>query len=100
MISNRDITITIYVTVKEVQRAIGCSRSAAYEHLRKAAGRDKGKRGMLRVPVDRWERYASETFGGKKAKKRSNETRTSRHLRGNRSGGWLHDSCDNGSLRA
>jgi hypothetical protein len=64
MIRDREIAITIFVDVRDVQQALCCSLSLAYDHLRRAAGRDKGKRGMLRVPVHRWERYAEETFSG------------------------------------
>jgi hypothetical protein len=52
--------VTVFVSAQEVRRALGCSRSLAYEHLRRAAGREPGVRGLLRVPLDVWERYAKE----------------------------------------
>ncbi len=49
----RKLPLTVFVSVSDVQRALGCSRSAAYEHLRRAAGREQGVRGLLiRLPVD------------------------------------------------
>jgi hypothetical protein len=44
--------LTMWVAAPEVRRALGCSRSLAYEHLRRAAGRPAGVRGLLRVPLD------------------------------------------------
>jgi hypothetical protein len=31
--------VTVWVSATDVRRALGCSRSLAYEHLRRAAGR-------------------------------------------------------------
>ncbi len=78
MIRDREIVITMFVDVRDVRQALGCSLSAAYDHLRRAAGRDKGKRGMLRVPVDQWERYAKETFGSQRRGERRAEPRKNR----------------------
>ena len=58
------IAITQFVTAADVMQALQCSRSTAYEHLRRAAGRLPGDRGMLRVAMATWERYAERTFGG------------------------------------
>jgi len=49
--------VPMFVSAVEVRRSLGCSRSLAYEHLRRAAGREPGARGLLRVPLDVWERY-------------------------------------------
>ena len=54
--------ITQFVTVADVQEALQCSRTTAYEHLRRAAGRKAGDRGMLRVAVRTWERYVAQAF--------------------------------------
>ncbi len=59
----RDVPIRIYVTAKDVMAATGCSRSEAYRRLRAAAGRKRGTRKLLRVPVDVWERYADHEGG-------------------------------------
>jgi hypothetical protein len=59
----RLLELTIFVSAADVQRALGCSRSMAYEHLRHAAGRDFGDRGMLRVSIPIWEAYVEEVFG-------------------------------------
>ncbi len=32
--------VTVFVSAQEVRRALGCSRSLAYEHLRRTAGRE------------------------------------------------------------
>lgn len=51
------------VSARDVMAAVGCSKSAAYRHLREAAGRPNGTGKTLRVPVDTWERYAKRAFG-------------------------------------
>ena len=56
------VQLTRFVDAEDVTRALGCSRSTAYEHLRRAARRQQGERGLLRVPVTVWERYAAERF--------------------------------------
>src|SRR5258708_21045422 len=61
--SERVVPLTIWVGVKDVMHALGCSRSTAYEHLRRASGRSSGRRGLLRVEANVWERYAKEVFG-------------------------------------
>ena len=43
---------------------LGCSRSAAYEHLRRAARRAEGARGLLAVPVSMWNRYVERITSG------------------------------------
>ena len=53
----RVLPITVFVSASDVMQALGCSRSLAYEHLRAAAGRPPGTRGLLRVPVAVWEDY-------------------------------------------
>ena len=55
--------ITYWVAVSDVARALGCGRTTAYAHLRRAAGRRPGDRGLLRVPAPIWERYAAEHLG-------------------------------------
>lgn len=52
-----------YVGYRDVMAANGISKSAAYRHLRDAAGRPTGTRKTLRVSVETWERYARRTFG-------------------------------------
>lgn len=59
----RAAPITFWLAVDDVIHALGCSRTKAYEHLRRAAGRRPGERGLLRVPAPVWERYAFEHFG-------------------------------------
>ncbi len=49
--------LTVFVGVEEVRRQLGCRESLAYEHLRAAAGRRPGERGLLRVSSVVWERY-------------------------------------------
>ncbi len=61
--NDRVVPLTIWVGVKDVIRALGCSKSCAYEHLRRASGRSSGRRGLLRVEANVWERYAKEAFG-------------------------------------
>lgn len=58
-----DAAITYWVAVSDVARALGCGRTTAYAHLRRAAGRRPGDRGLLRVPAPVWERYAAEHLG-------------------------------------
>jgi len=64
--SQRTLPLTRFVSARDVQEAIGCSRTLAYRHLAEAAlaaGRtEKQKHSMLRVPVLVWERYAERTF--------------------------------------
>ena len=61
-VANRS-DINRFVRASDVILAVGCSRSAAYRHLREAAGRPNGTGKALRVTVDAWERYARRTFG-------------------------------------
>src|SRR5713101_231296 len=60
--TSRDFSLTAFVRVKDVMRALGCSRSLAYELLRRAARRTPGTRGLLRVPVLIWERFVLEVY--------------------------------------
>ncbi len=53
----RVLPITVFVSAADVMRALGCSKTVAYEHLRRAARRAPGTRGLLRVPVAVWEDY-------------------------------------------
>ena len=55
-------SVTSFVGAKDVMRALGCSRSAAYDHLRRAGAAPR-QGGLLRIPLDRWERYANLHFG-------------------------------------
>ena len=63
---DRKLPLTKFVSGRDVQEAIGCSRAIAYWHLAEAAagaGRtEKQKHSMLRVPVLVWERYVERTF--------------------------------------
>ena len=63
--TSRDFTLTAFVRVKDVMRALGCSRSLAYELLRRAAKRAPGSRGLLRVPVWAWERFVLEQYSAR-----------------------------------
>lgn len=54
--------LTEFVSAREVRRLLGCKESLAYEHLRRAAGRQPGERGLLRVTKQVWERYALREF--------------------------------------
>jgi hypothetical protein len=60
--TSRDFSLTAFVRVKDVMRALGCSRSLAYELLRRAAKRTPGTGGLLRVPVLIWERFVLEVY--------------------------------------
>src|SRR5215472_16893184 len=60
--TSRDFSLTAFVRVKDVMRALGCSRSLAYELLRRAAKRAPGSQGLLRVPVLVWERFVLEVY--------------------------------------
>lgn len=75
------VSITVFVAVDDVMRAIGCSRSQAYAYLREAAGRKHGDRGLLRVPALIWERYANARFGGPPKGDVSSRPLRSRHGR-------------------
>lgn len=59
------LPLTQWVSAKDVQKALSCSRTLAYEYLRRAARRPFGTRGLLRVPVDVWEAYARQTLMGR-----------------------------------
>src|SRR5687768_5500356 len=56
--------LTHYVSARDVQDVLGCSRSAAYDHLRCASGQRSRPRGLLRVALHVWEAYAERKFGG------------------------------------
>ena len=58
---------TVWVAAVDVMRLLGCSRSAAYRHLRRAAGRGRGTRRILRVSVEMWEQYAAALLQGQPA---------------------------------
>lgn len=60
--ARRNSTLTFWVAVSDVMEALACGRSTAYEHLRRAAGRRRGERGLLRVAAPVWERYAAENI--------------------------------------
>lgn len=59
----RTLGITLFVSRKDVEHALGCSRSTAAMHLRKAAGKTDSSRTLVRVSVERWEQYVKEVFG-------------------------------------
>jgi hypothetical protein len=63
-VTARVLPIAVYVSAEDVRAALGCSRSLAYWHLARAAGREPGARGLLRVSVATWENYARKTFEG------------------------------------
>lgn len=46
-----------YVGARDVVAQLGCSETVAYEHLRRAARRPSGARGLLRVKQSAWTRY-------------------------------------------
>ena len=58
-----DLDITVFVSAKDVMRALGCGRSSAYDHLRRAGGVSREGE-MLRISLEQWERYATLRFGG------------------------------------
>jgi hypothetical protein len=60
--SERNFALTKFVSANDVQRVLGCSKSHAYEHLRRATGKTGG--GLLRASVEVWEAYARSMFGG------------------------------------
>lgn len=45
------------LTPADVMQRHQLARSTAYEHMRRALGRPRGVRGVLRVPVHVWDRY-------------------------------------------
>jgi hypothetical protein len=53
--------LTQFMTPKEIQDALKCSRASAYRHVRRAAG--KAGRGLLRVAFEDWERYPRNHVG-------------------------------------
>lgn len=53
----RVIDLEPYVAADDVVRQLGCARASAYRHLRRAAGRLAGARGLLRVSVRVWSDY-------------------------------------------
>src|SRR6266540_1922719 len=55
-----NLLLTRYDHVQEVRRALGCSHSLAYEHLRRAAGREPTARAACLQPTRHVERYAKE----------------------------------------
>ena len=59
--------LTQFMTPKEIQEALECSRASAYRHVRRASG--KTGRGLLRVAFEDWERYI-----GRKLRCGSSET--------------------------
>ncbi len=56
IVNSREVVMTAFIRAKDVQRALGCSRSLAYEHLRRAAGRTGDQLGLLRVSASDWEK--------------------------------------------
>ena len=58
-----ELDITVFVSAKDVMRALGCGRSSAYDHLRRAGGVSREGE-MLRISLEQWERYATLRFGG------------------------------------
>jgi hypothetical protein len=60
--STNVLELPVFVDVTDVMNSMKCSRSAAYEHLRKAGGRLPGQRGQLRVPIYVWLRYVRARF--------------------------------------
>ena len=59
--------LTLFVCAKDVMRVLSCSQSAAYRHLRVAAGKTGSSRAMLRVSVAAWEQYAATVFAPRPA---------------------------------
>ena len=56
--------LTRALSLDELAReGVAESRRNVDEHLRRAANRGPGVRGLLRVPLDVWERYAKEVLG-------------------------------------
>ena len=58
----RVLPLPVYVAARDVVQQLGCSEAKAYQILRLAAGRPKGSRGMLRVPLARWSEFLEEKF--------------------------------------
>src|SRR5229473_1150345 len=58
----RVLPLTLFVSVADVERVLGCSRSTAYIHLRRVAKRPRGSHGLLRVSAHDWEKYINEVF--------------------------------------
>jgi hypothetical protein len=64
------LPLTKWVTAADVMEAVGCSRSAAYEYLHRAAGTGVRTGRAVRVTVEQWERYARVEFGRMEAEDR------------------------------
>ena len=61
--SARILDLEAFVCAADVVAQLGCARSTAYEHLRRAARRPPGSRGLLRVRASVWDRYVSRLSG-------------------------------------
>lgn len=59
------INLPVFVDVHDVRKTMKCSRSVAYEHMRRAVGRQTGQRGQLRVPLYVWREYVDLHFNPK-----------------------------------
>lgn len=46
--------VTTDLSVADVMDRHGLAKSTAYEHMRKALRRERGARGIMRVPVHVW----------------------------------------------
>src|SRR5687767_13333103 len=62
IVNSREMVLTAFIRAKDVVKALGCSKSTAYAHLRRAAGRVDGDRTLLRVPLSLWEQYLRKAF--------------------------------------
>src|SRR5258708_35696829 len=60
--AGRVLPLTVFVSVADVVRVLGSSRSTAYILLRRAAKRPRGTHGLLRVSAHDWESYINEVF--------------------------------------
>jgi hypothetical protein len=56
--------VTQYIGVREVMEALDCSKSLAYEHLKRAAGGLDTNGRLRRVALDDWEAYVRREFPG------------------------------------
>lgn len=63
--SLRELGMTVFVSRADVQQAVGCGRSTAAMHLRRAAGKTDSSKSLVRVPLQTWEEYAAKMWGPK-----------------------------------
>src|SRR5512132_1394745 len=87
LVSGRVLPLTKFVSVDDVIEALGVKRCTAYAHLRQAARRGPGARGLLRVPLLVWARSVAEVVGWESSSAGRSTTATSTRTASGSSGG-------------